>query len=193
MADDGRELTRASDGTITGVSGLTEKQALFVRKFIELGGALSKAAEAAGYADPPSSAHYLMRQPHILAAIRAEREREIQTKGATTAWATMLDLMTNPKYTGAVKFQAAKWTLEAAGHGLDAHRAALGLPHADKPLSEMSLEEIETFIVAGRRAVDTLKEEKARVIEGEVVQDARDSARNSGDEDSQVIDLPSGG
>lgn len=193
MTDDGRELARASDGTFAGITGLTDKQGQFVTHFVACGGDRVKAAELAGYSSPAQDAYRLMRLPHVLAAIRAEREREIMTKGAATAWATMQDLMTNARYTGAVKFQAARWTLEAAGSGLAAHRAALGLPDSDKPLSEMTLTELDAFMSAGRQALDTLKEQRERVIEGQIVPDARNNARNTDSEDAQVIDLDSGG
>jgi hypothetical protein len=184
--------TRATDGTFTGPAGLTEKQAAFVKAFVELGGTATKAAEVAGYADPRTSSWGLLRLPHIQAAIRAERERTIMTEGASIAWATMKDLMQNPKYTGAVKFQAAKWTLEAAGSGLAAHRAALGLPDGDKPLSEMTLAELDAFLAAGKQALETLREQRERVIEGVIVPNARDNARNSECEDVQLIDSTGG-
>lgn len=194
VANEGKALARASDGTITGMTGLTEKQGQFVRSYCLNGGNATEAARTAGYAQPETRGYELTRLPHVLAAIRAERERSIMAEGASIAWATMRDLMQNPKYTGAVKFQAARWTLEAAGSGLAAHRAALGLPETDKPLSEMTLSELDAFMSAGRQALDALKDQRERTIEGVVVGDARNDARNSGADDAQVIDsTPRGG
>lgn len=191
MANDPNALTRASNGTFTGVGALTEQQATFVREYVKNGGNAQLAVEAAGYSSKIYG-YTLVKLPHIQAAIRAERERAIATEGASIAWATMKDLMQNPKYTGAVKFQAAKWTLEAAGSGLAAHRAALGLPENDKPLSEMTLAELDAFMSAGKQALDTLREQRERVIEGAIVVDARDNARNPDIEDAQLIDLTGG-
>lgn len=191
MANDPNALTRASNGTFTGVGALTEQQATFVREYVKNGGNAQLAVEAAGYSSKIYG-YTLVKLPHIQAAIRAERERAIATEGASIAWATMKDLMQNPKYTGAVKFQAAKWTLEAAGSGLAAHRAALGLPDNDKPLSEMTLAELDAFMSAGKQALDTLREQRERVIEGVIVDDARDNARNPEGEDAQLIDLTGG-
>ena len=193
MANDGKSMARGSDGTFIAPSALTDKQGQFVLAYVRNGGLATKAAEDAGYASPKNAAYDLLRLPHVLAAIRAERERSIHTEGANIAWATMKDLMQNPRYTGAVKFQAARWTLEAAGSGLAAPRAALGLPDQDKPLSEMTLAELDAFMSAGRQALETLKDQRERTIEGVVVVDARNNARNSNAEDAQVTDLPGGG
>lgn len=83
-----------------------------------------------------------------------------------------------------MKFQAARWTLEAAGHGLEAQRAKLGLPDGDKPLSEMSLAELEAFLSAGGAALRALKDGQMQVIEGEILPNARDNARNCDAEDA---------
>jgi hypothetical protein len=192
MANDPNALTRASNGTFTGVGALTEKQATFAKAYVQNGGNGMQAAADAGFSDPRTASWRLLRLPHVQAAIRAERERAIATEGASIAWATMKDLMQNPKYTGAVKFQAARWTLEAAGSGLAAHRAALGLPDNDKPLSEMTLAELDAFMAAGKQALDTLREQRERVIEGVIVPDARDNARNLEGEDAQPIDSTGG-
>lgn len=191
MANDPNALTRASNGTFTGVGALTEQQATFVRAYVRNGGNAMLASKEAGYSRE-TYGYDVVKLPHIAAAIRAERERAIATEGASIAWATMKDLMQNPKYTGAVKFQAARWTLEAAGSGLAAHRAALGLPENDKPLSEMTLAELDAFMSAGKQALDTLREQRERVIEGAIVVDARDNARNPDIEDAQLIDLTGG-
>ena len=62
-----------------------------------------------------------------------------------------------------VRFQAAKWSLEASGHAREQARA--GLPAADRPLSEMSLSELEDFIQRGERALDGIKRVGAPVVE----------------------------
>ena len=191
MANDPKALARASDGKFAGVVALTEQQSVFVRAYVRNGGNAMLAAQEAGYSRD-TYGYDVVKLPHIQAAIRAERERVIQTEGASIAWATMKDLMQNPRYPAAAKFQAARWTLEAAGSGLAAHRAALGLPDNDKPLSEMTLAELDAFLAAGKQALETLREQRERVIEGVVVTDARDNARNSDGEDVQLIDSTGG-
>lgn len=87
----------------------------------------------------------------------------------------MMDALDDQKLAGAVRFQCAKWLAEASGHGLAAQRAALGLPEQDKPLSEMTLDELDAFISAGKAATERLKQDRMRTIEGEVRNDARNS------------------
>lgn len=97
----------------------------------------------------------------------------------------MVKAMDDTKLPGAVRFQAAKWVAEASGHGLAAQQARLGLPAQDKPLSEMTLDELDAFISAGKQATERLRQERERTIEGNVV---RSDARISDGGDAQAID-----
>lgn len=156
---------------------LTDKQAAFVRELVRNGGSQTDAARVAGYGDAGARAWELMQLPHVLAAIRAETERMITGAGPKSiSW--MLKALDDAKMAGAVRFQCAKWLAEAAGHGLAAQRTALGLPLQDKPLSEMTLDELDAFISAGKAATDRLKQDRARTIEGEVRSDARSEGQH---------------
>jgi hypothetical protein len=151
---------------------LTDQQSLFARHYVELGGNAQKAAELAGYAGGRYG-YQLARLPHVQAAIRREQERLVQ-EGGTKGLKWMVGALDEPKLSGAVRFQCARWLAEAAGHGLAAQRAALGLPASEKPLAEMTLDELDAFITAGKAGITRLKEERAKTIEGEVVRsDAR--------------------
>jgi hypothetical protein len=153
---------------------LTEMQATFVRALVRNGGNQTEAAREAGYGDPGARAWQLMRLPHILGAIRQETERTMACAGPkAVGW--MVKALDDAKLPGAVRFQAAKWLAEASGHGLAAQRAALGLPAQDKPLSDMTLDELDAFISAGKQGIERLKQDRERTIEGTVV---RDDARN---------------
>lgn len=157
---------------------LTDKQREFVRQVTLTGGNQTKAAELAGYASPGSAGYALMQLPHIQAAVRAETERMLTGAGAkAVGW--MVKALDDPKLPGAVRFQSAKWLAEAAGHGLAAHRAALGMPPQDKPLSEMTLDELDAFISAGKAATERLRQDRERTIDGSA-QVVRDDARNGG-------------
>ena len=162
--------------------GLTEKQAAFVTHLV-LGNPPGKAAEMAGYSHPDQSSWRLTRVPAIQAAIRKESERILITQGVPAALGFMIKAPSDPKLPGAVRFQAAKWVMESAGHGLAAQRAALGLPGDDKPLDEMSVGELEAFLAAGQAAIAAVKSRDG-IIDG--------SARNVEDstmgELAQVID-----
>lgn len=178
------KIEREADdaGSVAGV--LTAKQSEFVRQFVALGGQQGKAAMLAGYASPDPAAYQLMRLPHIQAAIRAEQARLVLEGGAKgLRW--MVGALDDPKLPGAVRFQSAKWLAEAAGHGLAAQRAQLGLPASDKPLSDMTLDELDAFIAAGKRGVEHMKaqaaEQAQKTIEGHVV---RSDARSDEGEDA---------
>ena len=155
------------------VSGsLSDMQTVFVEHMLNTGGNQKRSAELAGYSNPSVDAWRLMQLPHVQAALRAGTERMLAGAGPKSVkW--MVDALDDAKLAGAVRFQCAKWLAEAAGHGLAAQRTALGLPLQDKPLSEMTLDELDAFISAGKAATDRLKQDRARTIEGEVRSDAR--------------------
>lgn len=133
---------------------LTEKQALFVSNFVSNGGDKRSAVVNAGYttAWPVQVASQMLAQENIREALRQEREKYIGSDLAGLALNTMRDLMADDSTPASTRFQAAKWSLETAGHGTQA--AKHNLPDPDKPLSSMSLSELETFISAGREALD---------------------------------------
>lgn len=144
-------------------SGLSEKQAEFVKHYSN-GMSQTQAAKLAGYSSPGTDAWRLLRTQPVIDAISREMHQRLMTEGQQAALGFMLKAPANEKLPGAVRFQAAKWVMEAAGHGLAAQRAALGLPPEDKPLSEMSTEELDSLIGAMR---NRLVETRAQVIEGE--------------------------
>lgn len=116
-----------------------------------------------------------MQLPHVQAAIRERTERMV-LGGGVKAVGWMVKALDDAKMAGAVRFQCAKWLAEAAGHGLAAQRATLGLPLEDKPISEMTLNELDAFIAAGKAATERIRQDRVRTIEGDIV---RSDARNS--------------
>lgn len=150
----------------------------------------SEAARLAGYASPDTEGVRLMKDSRVRAAIREFRERYIEGDMAGTALRTMQELMTDKENTPAsVRFQAAKWTLEAAGHkpasGID------GLPDPNKNLAEMTLEELARFIQAGEQALQTIRNEPIDVTPEPTVSafNAQDSAQVQGADPLEVADL----
>jgi len=136
-------------------AGLTAMQAAFVRHVALDCMTQTKAAEAAGYAQPAARAVELVRTPHVMAAIHAARSAIINTDLAALGLRTMRDLMADPSNPAPVRFQAAKWSLEAAGHKAEQDKA--GLPAHERPLHEMSLTELESFIARGEGALSKLR------------------------------------
>jgi len=144
----------------------------------------TKAAELAGYSNPGTDAWRLLQTPSILDAITRHAQQRLITEGQQAALAFMIKGPSNEKLPGAVRFQCAKWVMEAAGHGLAAQRAALGLPADDKPLSEMSITELDAFLAAGRGAIAQMQSDKMRTIDG----NARNIAPDGEGVELQVIE-----
>jgi hypothetical protein len=105
-------------------STLNQQQLAFVDAYVANGGNALQAAKSAGYADGGSK---LLENHKVREAIELKRDMEIKTAGATKAWEVMQSMMTDPSAPAQVRFQAARWTLEASGHGLSAVAAALQL------------------------------------------------------------------
>lgn len=160
-----KRLPDAEDDGPIGPEGLTSKQALFVKALVA-GRKQGEAAVVAGYVGyPDSNASRLVRLPHIQRAIQRETERRLLVEGIPSALEFMVNAPGNVKLPGAVRFQAAKWVMEAAGHGLAAQRAALGLPGDDTPLDQMSPAALEEFLRAGLGAMEQLRAQRARTID----------------------------
>lgn len=139
---------------------LTEQELNFVELYVLNGGDANQAAKDAGYEDTKLASRTNLNDARVRTAIELKRDTEIKTMGATRAWSVIEQLMVDPATPAAVKLQAAKWTLEASGHGLSAVAASiqLGMKKAGKKdLSEMSVSELEEFIRKGKDTFDTLK------------------------------------
>jgi len=136
---------------------LGERDIAFVEAYVGNGGDAVAAAKAVG--EDREKAKLWLADPRIREQVELMRDTEIKTSGASQAWATIRSLMNDPAAPAQVKFQAAKWTLEASGHGLSAVAASLqlGLKKTNKPLSEMSVSELEEFINRGRQTFETMK------------------------------------
>lgn len=149
--------------------GLTPRQRLFVEFFVISGQSASDAATSAGYSSS-AAGRALLDLPKVGEAVRRMQCRLIQTTGSRIAWRTMSALMTSAEVPHNVRFQAAKWTLEAAGQGLAARIADSGTQATDKPLIEMSLQELEAFIDKGRQTLNSLKDVTPAIpVESQVV------------------------
>jgi hypothetical protein len=142
-------------GRFTPTHALNESQGVFVREFVANGGDRQKAARLAGYSDPRTEGYRLLNTQKVRDAIKREQERVIQCEGASLALASLLDLLkeTTPAN---VRFQAARWILEAAGIGPVAQTERPNESAAS--ISAMSIEELESFIAAGRETIRCLNQ-----------------------------------
>jgi phage terminase small subunit len=147
---------------------ITPQQQAFVNAYVANGGNGLAAAKATGYAD----ADNLINNHKVRQAIELKRDLEIKTTGATQAWQVMQSLLTDPAAPAQVRFQAARWTLEASGHGLSAIAAALHMGKAGKKSqNEMSVSELQEMVDKAREQLTTMKQVVAEVRS---VQDAID-------------------
>jgi hypothetical protein len=141
-------------------TGLTEKQSSFVALYVANGAQGTLAAKGAGYADWEHEGTRLVALPHIRQAIRAALESAIHTEGAQLAWGLVKEALTNTEWPKHLRLDAAKFTLKAGGY-----EANTALPQADKPLSDMSVTELEEFVSRGHAALDAIKPASAHVID----------------------------
>lgn len=152
-AQRGGVTVNGARGRFAVTSGLTEKQRAFVLAYVANGGIATQAAETAGYAVPHTEGWRLMNIPQIRDAIHAEQSRVIECDLATLGVKVIKDLMTNEDTPAHVRFQAARFALESAGHGAASAPVA---PGADRPFIEMDIVELTEFATRGREAIKAL-------------------------------------
>ena len=134
---------------------LTKQQEVFVAEYVRNGGNAVQAGKAAGFADGNSQ----LASHKVREAIELKRDLDIKTGGATQAWQVMQSLLTDPSAPPQVRFQAARWTLEASGHGLSAIAAAIHLGNkGKKDQHEMSVSELVELVERGRKQLESMKQ-----------------------------------
>lgn len=145
-------LVRAADN-------LNDQQRRFV-DFMAMGEfSASEAAIMAGYKDGPniaSTASHLIHNENIRSAIRITRDKYIDVDLGPLGYKRMKYLLTDDSVPAHVQFQAAKWTLEACGHGLQAKLAQTNM-QTGKSLSDMTFDELQEFIARSRDSLNQLK------------------------------------
>jgi phage terminase small subunit len=137
-------------------SVLNPQQEAFVEAYVANGGNAAAAAVAVGYEQ--SNGKALIANHKVREAIELKRDTDIKTAGATQAWQVMQGLLTDPTAPAQVRFQAARWTLEASGHGLSAVAAALAVGNrGKKDLHDMSVSELQEIADRARTWLDSMK------------------------------------
>ena len=154
---------------------LTEAQRIFVEQYTQSGGKRSVAAKAAGIST--AYAQYLIYSPKIQDAMHAYRDAVLRTEGGAVGLQVLMDLAKDADTPYVIRHRVGKDLLELAGHMKPQANQPLA---ADKPLMEMSVEELQAFINAGAGAVETLKNQRLRTIEGEVAPAQADSTVDRG-------------
>ena len=138
-------IENGTHGRFVSTHALNGAQAVFVREYVANGGDRQKAARLAGYSDPRTEGYRLLNTQKVRDAIKHEQERLIVCEGGSRALTAMLGLL-GEETPHNVRFQAAKWILEAAGLGLAASIAGERNPSEEMQLSEMCYEDLERFV-----------------------------------------------
>jgi phage terminase small subunit len=141
--------------------GLTDMQAAFVGHLVS-GVEPAKAAELAGYAnDCRIVASNLLRKPTVLAAVQHETSRCIGAV-APIALKVLVQIATDENAPKGVRVDAAKAILDGGGHGPRAPRSEAS---AEKPLTEMSADELRAVIEQSQAAIAHIAE-RATLVGG---------------------------
>lgn len=159
---------------------LNDRQAEFVRLYVEIGN-MQKAAEGAGYGASEVACYRLMKHPVILAAIRYETAKRVQSlapAALTVLESVMRDETVNPK----TRAYCAVQLLDRAGHNVPTAKDKPG-DKPDRPMAELSVEELEAMIHTLRKS----QAEEAQLVASEA--ESANNAPNGADASKQAIDM----
>lgn len=145
--------------------GLTDKQAAFCQALVR-GASISDAALAAGYSHSETG-YAVLDSSAVQAALHDYRDRTLKTEGAILAMQTMMDLCSDKTPAG-VRFSAAKWIMEVAGHVA----AQPGAGGDETPEHQMTLDQLRRRAATIRQQIDR-QEADMPVIEGQATVSAQ--------------------
>jgi hypothetical protein len=112
------------------------------------------AAEIAGYS-ADNEIYRLRQDPRIPDLVALERARLFNVELAGLSYAALYGILEpGAKVPPAVKFQAARYVLEACGHHKQDSAPPLDM---DKPLADMTLAELGTFIKQGEETLQNMR------------------------------------
>lgn len=137
---------------------LTGKHTAFVDAFFIHGGNATAAAKAAGYNNPNSYGLQLVKMPKIASAIRRQYRRTFETRGLSLSWKVLERILTDDKASDAIQAKVALKIVDLV-YGKDGNRQD-ETQVEDKPISEMTVEELEKLVKQGR---ETLERERNAV------------------------------
>lgn len=129
----------------------TELQEAFVEAFVANGGNSAKAARQAGYSVKSARqiGGRLSRNPAIQKLIHAEQQRLIGGNLCSKALGVLERILDDPSAPYGARVDACRLVLDRGGHA--AGRAVEPQHTQDKPMNELSIEELEE-IIRGTRA-----------------------------------------
>lgn len=125
------------------VPELTAQQAAFVREYVRNGGKGAEAAREAGFSEKSAGkyAYQLLEKPHVLEAVHREQRRSF-TELAAISISLAKMMLEDPKTPAGARVELIKTMCDRAG--LAALRGDGDADdRADKPLRDMTIEELE--------------------------------------------------
>lgn len=142
-------------------SGITDQQRELVRYIVVEGRPIEEAATLAGY--HPKSVYRTLRLPAVAAAVTESIQLDIAAVGAPLAYRVAKSLLQNEDVSARVRADLSIKVLDRAGHIVPTRK---DLAPARKSLSEMSRDELATFIEQNQAEIDK--------VEGELASRAKD-------------------
>lgn len=152
MGQEAGNTEHDKSGRFVGTVAPTEKMRAFAALYVANGGKQQLAAKHAKYSDWKHEGSRLVRNPTVQALIQAERRRALDEIG-TIAVGTLRDMLTSDDTPAGVRADLTKYAIGLAGH--IAPKAGGDAPgEADKPMSEMSVDELEQTVRKLRQAFE---------------------------------------
>lgn len=153
-------------------SDLTEKQEAFAAYFVAGGGDGKAAAKAAGYAERhcAQEAYRLTRNFGVQRLIRQEQQRLIGGRLCSQALGVLESIMLDPAAPAGARVDACKTILDRGGlPAIPANLIVQDAVNGDRALADMSLEDLQAFVLAGREKLALLKAQAGEATDVEVV------------------------
>lgn len=144
--------------------GLTDMQKNFVRFFVLLGGNATEAAKLAGYSSPGPAGYTLKNLPHIATAIVRAVRNEMECDGYRAAWGVLKIALEDASVRFSDRLKAAFKVVELVHSRVDRRAAAEG--GKDKPLGDMTPDELRAVMADGMAALEKLADEAVPVGKG---------------------------
>lgn len=137
----------------------TEEKRSKFKALLFSGKTQTEAARGAGYAFPAVAAAKLMQQKSMMEELHAELMTRVQTEGQVIAFTFLINTIKNEKAPWSARTECARIVANKGPLSDTALKSAY--QPGDKPLSDMTLPELEQFIQGGIAALDKAKQAKA--------------------------------
>ena len=143
-------------GKFTALDKLTKQQSDFVSHYLLNGAVGADAARHAGYAHPGVRAYELLRNPVIITAIHSAVLNDFYVEGAVIAKDVLKKIALNENALDKDRIAACGKMIEVAR--LTSRAQEISETLTDRPLNEMTRDELARFIAAEREAIDLLED-----------------------------------